>query len=192
MGFATIEELLTNVSTRASAPKGKRAERKNVWDKFYTLYAFDEIKYHVLCEENPKANRYKLRNQCYALDDNGNRQPLGDEKYILSYKKLRNVMQRIAMHVTHDETLNQNDSITINYPSYTLYIEKYKPEPYKWFGQTFKGQNFTVCEVEIKDTWQMSIKERYLRHWYALKLIESGESVENACRMAKSAKLKGA
>lgn len=101
-------------------------------------------------------------------------------------------MQRIAMYVTHDETLNQNDSIIINYPSYTLYIERYKPESYNWFGQTFNGQNFTIQEVEINDTWQLSLKERYLRHWLALKYLEQGKNnVEKACNMAKNADLKG-
>lgn len=192
MEFNTIEELLSNYAAEnQTSLKGKRSERKNAWDKFYTLFAFDEIKYHKLCEENPKENRYKLRRLCYVLDAEGNKQPLGDEKYILRTKYLRNIMQKLAMHVPHAETFNQNDSIALDYPHFTLYIEKYKSEPYFWFGQSFNGQNFTTSELEIKGTWQLSLKERYLRHWLALKYVELGNNIDTACKMAQIADLKG-
>lgn len=188
MEFLSIEDLLKDCAKKKSKPKG-RGERLNAWDKFYTLYAFDEIKYHKLCEQFPNENRYKLRQQCYVLDDEGKRRPLGDEKYILSYKKLRQIMQKLANYVYYNDIFNQQDCISVDFSSFTLFIEKYKAGEYKWRLKEFNGQNFETREVEIKGTWQMPLKERYLRHWYALRLIECGENIEDACEKARKADL---
>lgn len=188
MEYGTIEELLSGLAPTVKT--NKRTVRNNNWDKFYTLYAFNFIKYHKLCAQFPLTNRYKLRQQCYVLED-GEKQPLGDERNILRYKALNGIRSRLAHYVSGGLCTTQGSSVVTEYNNFTYYREMYMAEEYNWCGSAFNGKEFVIEEVELKGTWQLSLRERYLRHWLALKYVERGTDIETACEKAINARIKG-
>ena len=108
--------------------------KKEAWDKFYSVYMFDEIKYHKLCKEKPTENKTLLKRQCYVLDDDGKRIHLGDEKHIFRANILRNVQTELAEYCRELRgqlnmfEKNCSDSIVTQF--YTLYYERFDKGTY--------------------------------------------------------------
>ena len=186
-------------------PKPKKRVRfsETVWVKFYSVYAFNESKFHDICDAFEKHKWLKLYkypelriheltnctskdkvlflNLSYALDEEGQKQHLGDEKHIYRYKTLNKIKELIANYIDYHytEELPQSEY-------FTLYIEKYTDDYYTYRGTQYKGENFVIAEVEINNTWQLSIKQRLLIHIKALRLLRQGHSIEEACKRASA------
>ena len=202
----SIQHTLGLVYTNPSPPTKGRPKRirppEPVWDKFYSVYAFNEIKYHDLCDAFEKHKWLKLykypeldiaqltnctrhnkklfKELSYVLD-NGQKQHLGDEKHIYRYKTLNKVKELIANYIDYHfkESKHQTEY-------YTLYIEDYTDDYYTYRGTQYKGQRFRITEVEINNTWQLSIKQRLLIHLEALRLLRKGLDIEEACKRASA------
>ena len=210
-----IQQTLGLVYTNPSPPnKGRPKEKpkpkrvrfsKPDWVNFYTIYAFNEIKYHDICNAFSNHNWFKLYKypelpierltNCTLYDinlfielsyvlDNGQKQHLGDEKHIFRYKTLNKIKELIANYIDYH---SQQQELKTEY--YTLFIEEYIDDYYTYKGTQYKGQNFKIIEVEINNTWQLSIKQRLLIHIEALRLLRKGLDIEEACRLASLKKI---
>lgn len=84
------------------------------WDKFYTVYMFDQTKYHRLMEAVVNKDESKLsaderellkgytifqreeiKELCYVRDNEGNKKPLGDERHIFRIKDLYDICLKL-------------------------------------------------------------------------------------------------
>lgn len=180
--FQTIEEMMLNYQPQKESKKKKPPE----WDKFYTVYMFDFIKYHKLCKEQPRTDRSELKKLCYVYDADGNKTHLGDEKHIYRQKTEQAIRVELAKYA--ENTLNvfkDSDSVRTKY--YTLYQERYTEEKYTHTdiltGKSgiYGGQKFNIIELELNDTWQLPRKTRLLLHLEVLKRCKQGMSIEDAC-----------
>lgn len=199
----SLQLIYTVAAPTEKAPPSKRIRPPEpVWDKFYSVYAFNETKYHDICDAFEKHKWLKLykypelkieeltnctrkdkerfKKLSYVLEE-GQKQHLGDEKHIYRYKTLNKVKELIANYIDYHFTEQNHES-----EYYTLYIEKYTDDYYTHQGTQYKGQNFTITEVEINNTWQLSIKQRLLIHLKALRLLRQGYSIEEACKLASA------
>lgn len=200
----TLGLAYVNPEPTGKAPSSKRIRPPEpVWDKFYSVYAFNETKYHDICDafknhkwfklyKYPELRIHELTNctskdkelfkeLSYVLDEEGQKQHLGDEKHIYRYKTLNKVKELIANYIDYHFTNKKPGS-----EYYTLYIEKYTDVYYTHQGTQYKGQKFKIIEVEINNTWQLSIKQRLLIHLQALRLLRQGHSIEEACRLVSA------
>lgn len=199
----TLGLAYVNPEPTGKAPPSKRVRPPEpVWDKFYSVYAFNETKYHDICDAFEKHKWLKLykypelrineltnctrkdkerfKKLSYVLEE-GQKQHLGDEKHIYRYKTLNKIKELIANYIDYHFTEQNQES-----EYYTLYIEEYTDDYYTYRGTQYKGQNFKVVEVEINNTWQLSIKQRLLIHLEALRLLRKGLDIEEACRLASA------
>lgn len=180
----TIEDLM--LSIQQSRISTNNAE----WDKFYTVYSFDEIKYHKLCKQYPNSDRTQLKQQCYVLDESGKRQYLGDENHIFRISVLHNIQNELSKYcVDKRKYLDywQKDSST-SYKAdyYTLYYERYDKGVYVFEGKEYKILNpHDYYEVELNNTWQLPIKQRVLLHLKVLKMCRNGMSLEEASKLCQ-------
>lgn len=188
-------------------PKVKE-KLSETWDKFYTVYMFDEIKYHKLCKEQGVTNRHELKKQCYVLDDDGKRIYLGDENHIFRIKNLHSIQMELANYCkdlrTHINYWEGDCSESVVRDYYTLFYERYDKGTYthgkvKPVKKVTKSQlslfdietpqneyrilnAWEYYAVELNNTWQLSIKERVLLHLEVLRLCKKGMSLEDACK----------
>lgn len=94
--------------------KTKRIHFKPDWDKFYTVYMFDQTKYHRLMEAVVNKDESKLsaderellkdytvfqreeiKELCYVRDNEGNKKPLGDERHIFRIRTLHKIYAKL-------------------------------------------------------------------------------------------------
>lgn len=178
------------------------------WDKFYTVYMFDDIKYHKLCKEQPTADRERLKLQCYIKDENGKRIHLGDEKHIYRVRALQRVQEELAEYCKDLRSklnfFNDDGSASIETEYFTLYYEYYAQGEYTYGAEVENKADNTpqlslfdtgsrsnvyrilnpwdFFEVEIKNTANKSIKERLSIHLKVLALCKQGISLYNAAK----------
>lgn len=94
--------------------KTRRIHFKPDWDKFYTVYMFDQTKYHrlmkaVVNKDESKLSaderellknytifqREEIKELCYVRDNEGNKKPLGDENHIFRIKDLYDICLKL-------------------------------------------------------------------------------------------------
>lgn len=107
------------------------------WDKFYSVYMFDNIKYHKLVKDNPGVERNKLKDQCYITDENGLRVHLGDEESIYRIKTLHQIQKALATYAMYlrnkiNNYLEENCSGEVKQKSFTFFYERYDKCFYYW------------------------------------------------------------
>lgn len=102
----------------------KERTEKPQYDKFYSLYAFDEITYHKKLKEVitkyqleevyqiPYKERKEMRESCYILNQDGEKMPMGDEKHIFRISTLNRLYNKLYfMYLCSFEVLNEVDNI---------------------------------------------------------------------------------
>ena len=195
-----VSQLSFDIFNSYVAVKSEKEEEQPQWDKFYALYAFDEIKYHKLLEGYIKDNNLKgiydidkqlladYKEQCYVLNEYGEKKPLGDEKHIFKYKLLQKLYEEIAKYVSYP--LSLEDSI-FKQDGLIVYISHFKKGQYKWFDidkrkeNTFTGRKFNIIQAEIENTWDLPIKDRVLLHIKLLRLLKQGYKVKDSIKQIK-------
>lgn len=154
----------------------KNVVQMEQYDKFYTVYMFDNIKYHKLLKQFFKEHnrfgvydlsekeRKDLKKQCYVLDDEGLRIPLGDERHIFRIAVLQKLHEKIYMLFSNNfygfETEPENIDGLIFYPD--------------------------ELQAELEGTWNLSIKERVLIHIALLKLLRNKLPIKEAVKIIKT------
>lgn len=179
------------------------------WDKFYSVYMFDEIKYHKLCKEYPNENRKTLKMQCFIYDEDGKRVHLGDEKHIFRIQDLHIIQELLAEYCKElykeINFFEKNCSASIKKEYYTLFYECYDKGTYTYGipkKQDFRPKPqltlfdleptptnqyrilnpWSSFQVELNNTWQLPIKTRLLLHLEVLRLCKKGETLEAAAK----------
>ena len=199
------------------APPGKRNHFEAEFDKFYSIYAFDLSKYHALCKMlftrdfraldrypdiNPdkfknlcKREKNKVKRLCYVLDDDGKRQHLGDEKHIYRVKALKRLREALVPYIDFLTlmTFSQDLSTEIirDFGDYTYYEERYTTEYFIYGGTKYKGQAFTIKEIELKWVANLDIKTQVKAYISVLRLCKRGKSLEDAISRVKAHEAKG-
>lgn len=181
------------------------------WDKFYSVYMFDNIKYHKLCKQFPNESREELKNKCYVLDESNNRIYLGDARNIYRVKTLHQVQELLATYCMNlrNKIKNYWDlhcSAEVKFNDFTFYYERYDKGSYVYYtspnvktvtkntpqlslfevekpSNVFEiRQPHEICQVELNNTWQMSIKDRLKLHIAVLRLCRKGVDIRIACK----------
>lgn len=141
------------------------------YDKFYTVYAFDEIGYHrelkrIIKEKKlngvyclPLSERKKIRNKHYPLDIYGNKMPKNDEKHIFRIAVLHRIYSAIYSHFLFKFAFHKN--IT-NIDGLLFYQDD--------------------LQAEIDGTQMKSIEDRIYAHLALLRLLKQGKSIKEAIR----------
>lgn len=157
----------------------KNSSEEEQYDKFYSLWAFDEIGYHkhlkkVFKERNIRGaydlsleERKKLREKFYVLDDFGEKIILGDQKHIfrshLLWRILSEIYAQFAMKYALYEDVTNIDGLL-------FYQEELQ------------------CEI---DGFQMkSLKVRVLAHLELLRLLKKGYDIKESVKRVRKEFLK--
>lgn len=157
---------------QTSSKRLKLSSEEPQYDKFYTLYAFDEIGYHrelkhiikkqklkgVYCL--PLAERKKIRNKHYSLDINGDRMPKSDEKHIFRISVLHKIYNAIYSHFLFKFALNED---VTNIDGLLFYQEE--------------------LQAEIDGMQMKSIEDRIYTHLTLLRLLKQGKEIKEALKI---------
>lgn len=158
----------------------KNSSEEEQYDKFYSLYAFDEIGYHkelkkIFNERKIRGaydlsleERKKLREKFYVLDDFGEKIILGDQKHIfhshLLWRILSEIYAQFAMKYALYEDVTNIDGLL-------FYQEELQ------------------CEI---DGFQMkSLKVRILAHLELLRLLKKGYDIKESVKRVRKEFLNG-
>ena len=178
------------------------------WDKFYTVYMFDDIKYHKLCKEQPTTDRESLKLQCYIKDEYGKRIHLGDKKHIYRLRSLQRIQEELAEYCkdlrSKIDYFNDDGSSSVETEYFTLYYEYFAQGSYTYgaevesktndtpqlslFDVGNKGNEYKILkpwlyfEVELKGSDKKSIKEKISSHLKCLALCRQGISLYDAAK----------
>jgi len=179
------------------------------WDKFYTVYMFDDIKYHKLCKEQPNTDRESLKLQCYVKDEYGKRIHLGDQKHIFRIRSLHKIQEELAEYCkdlrSKIDFFDNDGSSAIETEYFTLYYEYFAKGSYTYGAESESKANehtpqlslfnieskaneykilkpWSYFEVELKGSCNKSIKERISSHLGCLALCKQGFSLNEAAK----------
>lgn len=154
------------------------------WDKFYSVYAFDEIKYHKLLaeyfKEHNKLGIYDLTNreigvirkQCYALDKEKQKQHLGDEKHIYRYAILNKIQTELSKYLEY--SISKKNYTDLN-NGLIMWKESYE----------VKNKIVNYYQIEIIGTENLSLKERVIKHLTLLRLLRNKVPVTEAVKLCR-------
>ena len=185
-------------------------DNNKTWDKFYSVYMFDNIKYHKLVEKYPNTNLSELKEKCFVRDDKGNRIHLGDEKHIYRYKTLQAIQEALATYCMHYQKRitnywTKNCSGMVKFSDFTFFYERYDVGTYEYgLAKTKPSNQLTlfniekpsniyniripheIYQVELNNTWRLSLKQRVKLHAEVLRLCRKGVDIKCACRRVLS------
>lgn len=181
-------------------------DNAKTWDKFYSVYMFDNIRYHKLVDAHPEKTLSELKEKCYVRDENGARIHLGDEKHIYRYKTLQAIQEALATYCMKYQKRISNYwdkhcSGKVEFNDFTFFYERYDVGTYEYGIAKVKQTNqltlfniekpsniFNISEpheiyqVELKNTWRLSLKQRIKLHAEVLRLCRKGVDIKCACR----------
>lgn len=160
--------------------KLKNSSPEEEYDKFYSLFAFDEIGYHREIKELIKSKKLKgayglslqerkaIREKYYVLDIYGEKMPKSDEKHIFLIKALHNIYFEL-------------------YRKYSLGMVMYEDIT------ALDGLLFYQEELQAEiDGFQMkSIRIRLKAHIELLRRLRKGYTVKEAVKKVKKRWLNG-
>lgn len=177
--------------------KTRRIHFKPDWDKFYTVYMFDQTKYHRLIEAVVNKDESKLsaderellkdytifqreeiKELCYVRDNEGNKKPLGDETHIFRIRTLHKLYAKLYEYahlnplLAKEEVINRlkyQDDLTL---AESAIICRLKDLNNKGYIIHFDELGNTL---EIKGTELLPIAERVKAHIGLLRRLKRGE-----------------
>lgn len=165
-----------------SATKNRIRPLVPSYKKVYATYQFDWEKYAMIykklqglaCRFNDKeiynrVNPYRVLDLCYVLDENGKKQPLGDERHIFRYKTLEKVRKLIANELLERYNISTDVSVL-----------KYL---YKRTGIVLEVQRGQEG-AEIARLWDKPIRERLSINLKLLRGLRKGLEIEQAVKQA--------
>lgn len=159
---------------QTSSKRLKSSSQEPQYDKFYTLYAFDEIGYHrelkhVITKQKlkgvyclPLAERKRIRNKHYSLDINGEKMPMSDEKHIFRMAVLHKIYNAIYSHFLFKFALFED---VTNIDGILFYQEE--------------------LQAEIDGMQMKSIATRIYAHLSLLRLLKQGKNIKEAVNKIK-------
>lgn len=187
----------------------KRNHFKAEWEKFYSVWAFDFTKYNLLrkmianndfdrlddlalnitAEQLKKYDIETLRQLCYVLDENGQRQHLGDKKHIYRTKTLIKLRSMLVPYIEYGTLMSfaqiGENEIVKDFGDFIYYEERYTTEKYLYQGGRFKGQKFTTKDIELKWVVDTDTKTQIKAYIKVLRLCRRGKSLEEAVKIVK-------
>lgn len=185
--------------------KTKRIHFKPDWDKFYTVYMFDQTKYHRLMEAVVNKDESKLsaeerellkgytvfqreeiKELCYVRDNERNKKPLGDERHIFRIRTLHKLYAKLYEYahlnplLAKEEVINrlqyQND-LTLAESAFICRLQELNTKGYSIYFDRYykKGKLVLDNMLEIKGTELLPIAERVKAHIGLLRRLKRGE-----------------
>lgn len=160
----------------------KKRKKQPQWDKFYSVFAFDEIKYHKLLADYFKEHNlngiydltknelHSLKKQCYIISENGLLKHRGDEKHIFRYAVLYKIQSELCNYIEH--TIPENDNLDLN-NGLVIWKESYES----------RKRIINELQIEIKGTERLSLYERVKKHIKLLRLLKKGWEVKEAVKL---------
>lgn len=127
---------------------------------FFILLYFDLI---------GKWTRYdepKYRELCYYKDEDGEKNPLGDEEGIFEIKELHRLHSMLYGYCDVGDFMKKNFEV-IRYKGLLIWNED--------------------KQAEIEGTWELPIKERVLLHSRLFELLKQGVELKKAVKIARKA-----
>ena len=156
--------------------------------KFYTIYQYDRQKFRKILNEwlesdegkkrtveTLKAKQEQILKECFIRDDNGKPLKDSDENHIFRYSTLQYIKK-------NEKDLNPSGIYEqiYNYCGVSPFETK---EIIHLKGLTiYPGEQ----QAEIKNTWQLNIKDRVTLHIKLLRLLREGFSIDEAVCRVKS------
>lgn len=172
--FNIIKNDIRVDAAQTSSKRLKSSSEEPQYDKFYTLYAFDEIGYHrelkhVITKRKlkgvyclPLAERKRIRNKHYSLNVNGERMPKSDEKHIFRIRILHKIYNATYSHFLFKFALHED---VTNIDGLLFYQEE--------------------LQAEIDGMQMKSIETRIYAHLKLLRLLKQGKSIKEAVMKIK-------
>lgn len=153
------------------------------YEKFYTLYQYDRLKFRSLMNkwletedgknrtlETLKAKQKEILEECYIRDKKGNKLRDCDEPYILSIGRLQRGHELIFKELQTQGIITAFD-ITHRL-AHMIAPEIFEEKPYE---REYKKMCFVVHheekQAELKGTWRLPIKERIRLHVEVLRKL---------------------
>lgn len=185
--------------------KTKRIHFKPDWDKFYTVYMFDQTKYHRLMEAVVNKDESKLfaeerellkgytifqreeiKELCYVRDNEGNKKPLGDERHIFRIRTLHKLYAKLYEYahlnplLAKEEVINRlqyQDDLTLAESAFLCRLQELNQKGYSIYFDYYykKGKLVLDNMLEIKGTELLPIAERVKAHIDLLRRLKRGE-----------------
>lgn len=140
-----------------------------------------------------KTDEETVRNMCYVLDEEGQRQYLGDQPHIYRVNALKRLRQELTAYyeqgflkpqVVYSDTSKEQEIIE-DFGDYTYYEENYTSEYYIHGGTRYKGQAFTTKDIELNWVADADIKTQITAYVSVLRLCKKGTSLDEAVRKVK-------
>lgn len=151
--------------------------------------------YFVIIRMLRKTDEETVRNMCYVLDEEGQRQYLGDQPHIFRVKVLQRLRQALTDYkeslffqpqvVYVDKITAQEEEIRQDFGDYTYYEERYTTEYYIHGGTRFKGQTFVTKDIELNWVADADIKTQIKAYISVLRLCKKKTSLEEAIKTVK-------
>lgn len=187
-------------------PKQKRNHFKAEWSKFYSVWSYYDTKYNDLMKMITQRNyslltrypdikyetikdltRYdtdKIKNLCWALDAEGQKQHLGDARHIYRVKTLNRLRTILAGYFDLEKHFNcqrtEDNEIIKKFNYYTFYINRYTSEWYIYQGKQYKGQKFETKEIDLHWVFDADIKTQVKAYINVLRACKSGLTLDDA------------
>lgn len=137
------------------------------YEKFYSIWQYDRLKFRQLMNqwlntdegenrtlESLREKQKEVLDQCYILDEDGNKKRDCDEKHIFRYGTLEKIHEAIYNEIMFK----------------------------RMEGHIYVGEEIVIndeeCQAEIKDSWQLSIKDRIKVHIKLLRRLRENNTVE--------------
>lgn len=177
--------------------KNKRVHFKADWDKFYTVYMFDQTKYHRYMEAVANVDysklsveeidllknytvfqREEIKELCYVRDEDNKKIPLGDEQHIFRLRVLHKIYHKLYEYahlnplLAKEEIINRlkyQQDLTLDESAILCRLRDIDNK-----GYTVHFDDYTL---EIKGTEMLSIAERLKAHIELLRRLKNGEKL---------------
>ena len=143
----------------------------------------------ILFSLNYEKDEIKFREWFYALDDNGEKQHLGDCKHIFRTNTLYKIQNKIHNFCENYQTAYEGDAKVVQMSLWqdvpkikgiTVYNEVFIDEVFDYKRKKYVGKQFVERFAEIDNTWRLPIKQRVIIHIRLLRLLKQGFTIQEA------------
>lgn len=148
-----------------------------------SLYLF----YFLMIKALRKTDEEEVRNLCYVLDNENQRQHLGDQKHIFRVNTLKRLRQALVDYVPEllfkpqvvyaDEKKEQGKEIVSDYGEYTYYEDHYTSENYLYGGTKYKGIEFTTKDIELNWVRDTDLKTQIKAYIAVLRICKKKKDI---------------
>ena len=176
--FAITEEKVNGKTVEVVSYKKAYFTEAYDREKYMEIFAI----YKKLCEKykRPDIMRridpYVEVKKCFIYEG-GLVKSMGDQKHIFRIKTLHKIQQKIYETIGDWVGDKPNQYQKEGHNMLNFWVERYKSGKYEYKGKKYNGKSFLYYGAEIKNTWDLPIKQRIKLHIQLLRQLRKKSSV---------------